>query len=225
MAFVPVYNHDVFVSYAHIDDEPLFGAQRGWVTTLINNLEIVVRQKLDLGFGLSSLGNVFVSADPAAIFERLMVYRNQPAVTEFLKKYSLLTAIDECLARRVDVFHASARIVAERATVGEHIVEPHSGAQPMHRLIVDSTELLVDELQPVIRIVETDTLRQVGDRLLEALPECAGAGETPRQVVTERCQDLRKPSANGAGTGRSIFCQTPHVEFPVPGMGEKSGAT
>jgi hypothetical protein len=46
MAFVPVYNHDVFVSYAHIDDEPLFGAQRGWVTTLINNLEIVVRQKL-----------------------------------------------------------------------------------------------------------------------------------------------------------------------------------
>src|SRR5271166_3762216 len=46
MAFVPVYNHDVFVSYAHIDDEPLVGAQRGWVTTLINNLEIVVRQKL-----------------------------------------------------------------------------------------------------------------------------------------------------------------------------------
>ena len=46
MAFLPVYDHDVFVSYAHIDDEPLVGAQRGWVTTLINNLEIVVRQKL-----------------------------------------------------------------------------------------------------------------------------------------------------------------------------------
>jgi hypothetical protein len=46
MAFVPFHNHDVFVSYAHIDDEPLFGAQRGWVTTLINNLETVVRQKL-----------------------------------------------------------------------------------------------------------------------------------------------------------------------------------
>jgi hypothetical protein len=46
MAFLPVYKHDVFVSYAHIDDEPLYGAQRGWVTTLINNLETVVRQKL-----------------------------------------------------------------------------------------------------------------------------------------------------------------------------------
>jgi len=46
MIFVPGYKHDVFVSYAHIDDEPLSGAQRGWVTTLVNNLEIVVRQKL-----------------------------------------------------------------------------------------------------------------------------------------------------------------------------------
>jgi hypothetical protein len=46
MAFVPAHDHDVFVSYAHIDDAPLYGAQRGWVTTLINNLETVVRQKL-----------------------------------------------------------------------------------------------------------------------------------------------------------------------------------
>ena len=46
MAFVPGYSHDLFVSYAHVDDEPLFGAQRGWVTTLVNNLETVVRQKL-----------------------------------------------------------------------------------------------------------------------------------------------------------------------------------
>jgi TIR domain len=46
MVFVPGYSHDVFVSYAHVDDEPLIGAQRGWVTTLINNLETVVRQKL-----------------------------------------------------------------------------------------------------------------------------------------------------------------------------------
>lgn len=46
MAFVPSYDHDVFVSYARIDDEPLVGAQRGWVTTLIHNLQTVVRQKL-----------------------------------------------------------------------------------------------------------------------------------------------------------------------------------
>jgi hypothetical protein len=53
MAFLPIYDHDVFVSYSHLDDEPLVGAQRGWVTTLINNLETVVRQKLGFkGFAI-----------------------------------------------------------------------------------------------------------------------------------------------------------------------------
>jgi hypothetical protein len=46
MAFVPGYDHDVFVSYAHVDDEPLSGAPHGWVTTLVGNLETIVRQKL-----------------------------------------------------------------------------------------------------------------------------------------------------------------------------------
>lgn len=46
MAFVPGQQHDAFVSYAHIDNEPLSGASEGWVTTLVRNLETVVRQKL-----------------------------------------------------------------------------------------------------------------------------------------------------------------------------------
>lgn len=46
MAFVPGQEHDAFVSYAHIDNEPLSGAVEGWVTTLHRNLETVVRQKL-----------------------------------------------------------------------------------------------------------------------------------------------------------------------------------
>jgi hypothetical protein len=46
MPFISPYTHDAFVSYAHIDDEPLSGAEHGWVTTLVKNLETVVRQKL-----------------------------------------------------------------------------------------------------------------------------------------------------------------------------------
>lgn len=46
MAFVPGCEHDIFVSYAHIDNEPLSGADEGWVTILVRNLETVVRQKL-----------------------------------------------------------------------------------------------------------------------------------------------------------------------------------
>jgi hypothetical protein len=37
---------DVFVSYAHADDETPAGAERGWVTTLVGELQKVLRRKL-----------------------------------------------------------------------------------------------------------------------------------------------------------------------------------
>ncbi len=39
MAFVPGFEHDIFVSYAHVDDVPLLGVEIGWVTTLVENLK------------------------------------------------------------------------------------------------------------------------------------------------------------------------------------------
>jgi TIR domain len=45
-SYVPSYEHDIFISYAHIDNEPLFGAQEGWVTTLVNNLKNLLGVKL-----------------------------------------------------------------------------------------------------------------------------------------------------------------------------------
>lgn len=44
--YVPNYKHDIFVSYAHVDNEPLTGAQKGWVTMLINDLKIFLGKKL-----------------------------------------------------------------------------------------------------------------------------------------------------------------------------------
>ena len=38
--------YDVFVSYAHVDDQPLFGAERGWVTVLVENLKSILARKL-----------------------------------------------------------------------------------------------------------------------------------------------------------------------------------
>jgi len=38
--------YDIFVSYAHVDNEPLPGVDKGWVTTLINGLKILLGQKL-----------------------------------------------------------------------------------------------------------------------------------------------------------------------------------
>jgi hypothetical protein len=46
MAYVPKYEHDVFVSYAHVDDEPEPGETKGWVTTLVSCLKTKLAQKL-----------------------------------------------------------------------------------------------------------------------------------------------------------------------------------
>lgn len=42
MAFVPSYDHDVFVSYAHIDNQ----GETAWVSTLVRHLDTDLRQRL-----------------------------------------------------------------------------------------------------------------------------------------------------------------------------------
>lgn len=41
-----MYQYEGFVSYAHVDDEPLMGVKDGWVTTLVTNLQKELRRKL-----------------------------------------------------------------------------------------------------------------------------------------------------------------------------------
>ena len=48
-AFVPGFEHDVFVSYAHVDNQPLLvpgGVTAGWVDTLVENLQRLLSQQL-----------------------------------------------------------------------------------------------------------------------------------------------------------------------------------
>jgi len=44
--YVPNYKHDIFVSYAHVDNQPLPNIKHGWVTTLIISLKSLLAQKL-----------------------------------------------------------------------------------------------------------------------------------------------------------------------------------
>ena len=46
MAFVPNFEHDVFVSYAHVDDEVFPGRSIGWVSELVQFLKLRLNQKL-----------------------------------------------------------------------------------------------------------------------------------------------------------------------------------
>jgi hypothetical protein len=44
--YVPQYQYDIFVSYAHVDNEIFAGANKGWVTTLVDTLKIFLAQKI-----------------------------------------------------------------------------------------------------------------------------------------------------------------------------------
>lgn len=44
--YVENYKHDIFVSYALVDNEPFAGADKGWVTTLVSGLKILLGKKL-----------------------------------------------------------------------------------------------------------------------------------------------------------------------------------
>lgn len=46
MSYVPGCEHDVFVSYAHLDNEPIAAGQPGWVDALAERLQIEVSQRL-----------------------------------------------------------------------------------------------------------------------------------------------------------------------------------
>lgn len=76
MAYVPSYEHDVFVSYAHVDDEPEPGETKGWVTTLVSSLKTKLAQKLGRSDAFSLwmdhelLGHAGVSRQITDVLER-----------------------------------------------------------------------------------------------------------------------------------------------------------
>jgi len=56
MSFVPGYEHDIFISYASVDDRPPVNVANGWVTTLLTELERVLAEEL----GRSGSANIWM---------------------------------------------------------------------------------------------------------------------------------------------------------------------
>lgn len=46
MAYVPGFQHDIFISYAHVDNEPLFEEEDGWISSFHRELSVVLARKL-----------------------------------------------------------------------------------------------------------------------------------------------------------------------------------
>jgi hypothetical protein len=74
MARELAFDHDIFVSYAQVDDRPVTGVPEGWVTTLINNLKV----RLSQAFGREERFSIWWDRELAknvdltpAIFEKI----------------------------------------------------------------------------------------------------------------------------------------------------------
>ena len=46
MTYAKNYSCDLFVSYAHVDNEPIYPAERGWVSVLVDNLNRFLAKQL-----------------------------------------------------------------------------------------------------------------------------------------------------------------------------------
>ncbi len=66
---VPSYQHDIFISYAHIDDVPFMGIEHGWVSNLFRALSAALSAKVgpvsvaSAWQAVQSEDNVFTPAD------------------------------------------------------------------------------------------------------------------------------------------------------------------
>ncbi len=81
MAFVPGYEHDIFVSYAHVDNEPYPGVEEGWVSTLVNGVKIVLAQKLGRSEGYSLWKDYLLSSHTPLTPEIIQTVKSSATMT------------------------------------------------------------------------------------------------------------------------------------------------
>lgn len=53
MAYVPGFEHDIFISYAHVDNTPVEEDKDGWVTKLHASLLALIPQKIGRAEGFT----------------------------------------------------------------------------------------------------------------------------------------------------------------------------
>lgn len=115
MAFVPHYEHDIFISYAHVDDELLPGAELGWVTTLEKGLRTRLAQQLG-------------RKDAFSLWMDPQLARHQgvtPQILEILQRTAILVVIlspgyvaSEWCRREKDTF---LKLLSDRARAGSRV--------------------------------------------------------------------------------------------------------
>lgn len=74
--YVPQYQYDIFVSYAHVDNEIFAGADKGWVTTLVDTLQNYLAQKIGSQNGFSLWLDEMLPANKSLTYNSIQYLEN-----------------------------------------------------------------------------------------------------------------------------------------------------
>ncbi|MEK7990639.1 MAG: toll/interleukin-1 receptor domain-containing protein [Thiotrichaceae bacterium] len=116
-SFVDDYQYDIFVSYAHVDNDPLPGAEQGWISTLINGLRNHLGQKL----GRADAYQLWLDThEPvnAQLISRRQQYVSESALLLIILSPAYLAS--DCCMNELNQFIAQAGIAEGRVFIIEH---------------------------------------------------------------------------------------------------------
>lgn len=83
MAFVPGFEHDIFVSYARVDDDPITDCEQGWVSQLVE----ILQKRLAAMFGRKDAYSLWMDPELAKYADL------SPQILEVLEKTATLLVV------------------------------------------------------------------------------------------------------------------------------------
>jgi len=89
--YISQFTNDLFISYAHIDDQPRGGADAGWVTELINELKLSLKEYSGMR-GLVAMWNDDLIDDTKTVSDQLIQAVRESAILVSILSPSYITS-------------------------------------------------------------------------------------------------------------------------------------
>src|SRR6202043_3098378 len=122
---------------------------------------IVARHEHDACLCMAALGHVLICGHPAAVHRGLVGHRDDATMAELLELRALGALADESFLLRDELRRCLADVISGHDAQLENLAERHPRPYPRRRQSEDFKEAPIDHFQPVVGIVQAETLRHV----------------------------------------------------------------
>jgi hypothetical protein len=209
------FAHDVFISYAHVDDRPLdlmpAGQSAGWVTMLVRHLENFLGQEIGRAEGFTVWKDNYDLRGNNALTSEIKTELERTAIFIAILSPGYLASEwcpdEACFFARCFIDDLAGRIfVVEKAKLDDDVVLPQelTGRRNYRLWYVDDNKQTRTFTQPMREEQKSEYLRVVQDLARDVRSKLkAMAGGPPLQVPTAR--PLTGRGANGGNTVGAAF--------------------